>query len=239
MFGVVAPSTNTIVQPDFDRMRLPGITNHHSRVIIPDNPVESDDDFLMLMSAVRSATLQAVDAVMTCSPDYLVMGMSAETFWNGIDASEVLHQTLQSRTGVGVTLGSHASLAALQCYAPRRRLGIITPYMPVGDLQVRDFFEQSGYEISAIEGLKCKSPAAIASVSVEQLRNAIKQVNKSSPEIILQVGTNLSMLDLAARAECELDKPVIAINAATYWHALRQNGIQERFPELGSLLKFH
>ena len=31
-FAVIAPSTNTSVQPDFDDMRAPGITNHFSRI---------------------------------------------------------------------------------------------------------------------------------------------------------------------------------------------------------------
>ena len=38
-FAVIAPSTNTSVQPDFDDMRAPGITNHFSRIFIPDDPI--------------------------------------------------------------------------------------------------------------------------------------------------------------------------------------------------------
>ena len=44
-------------------------------------------------------------------------------------------------------------------------------------------------------------------------------------DAIVQVGTNLAMARLAGIAEFWLDKPVIAINTATYWHALRANGI--------------
>ena len=43
----------------------------------------------------------------------------------------------------------------------------------------------------------------------------------------MQVGTNLSMVRLAAEAERWLHKPVIAINAATWWMALRDNGIDD------------
>ena len=34
-FGVIGPSTNTIVQPDFEMMRPPGVTNHYSRIFTP------------------------------------------------------------------------------------------------------------------------------------------------------------------------------------------------------------
>ena len=35
-FGVMGPSTNTVVQPDFDMMRPAGVTNHYSRIFTPD-----------------------------------------------------------------------------------------------------------------------------------------------------------------------------------------------------------
>ena len=44
----------------------------------------------------------------------------------------------------------------------------------------------------------------------------------------MQLGTNLSMICVAAVAELWLGKPVLAINAATYWHALRANGTAEK-----------
>jgi maleate isomerase len=47
------------------------------------------------------------------------------------------------------------------------------------------------------------------------------------------------MARLAGIAEFWLDKPVIAINTAIYWHALRQNGLTDRVPGFGSLLIDH
>lgn len=44
-FGVMAPSTNTIVQPDFDDMRPMGVTNHYSRIFTPNNNALSNDTF--------------------------------------------------------------------------------------------------------------------------------------------------------------------------------------------------
>jgi maleate isomerase len=41
---------------------------------------------------------------------------------------------------------------------------------------------------------------------------------------------------VAAEAERWLGKPVIAINTATYWYAMRQNGITDRLPGFGRLL---
>jgi maleate isomerase len=79
----------------------------------------------------------------------------------------------------------------------------------------------------------------IAHSTDEMCRKAIRQLDGDDIDAIVQVGTNLSMIRLAAAAELFLGKPVIAINTATYWHALRTCGIQDRMAGYGSLLEFH
>ena len=79
----------------------------------------------------------------------------------------------------------------------------------------------------------------IAHESKQRLRDAIIEVNRGKVDAIVQVGTNLAMAEVAAMAEFWLDKPVIAINTATYWHALRTNGIADRIYGFGSLLVEH
>ena len=52
-FAVVAPSTNTIVQPDFDDMRPVGVTNHFGRIAVPNMPLRNDEDFIALMKLIE------------------------------------------------------------------------------------------------------------------------------------------------------------------------------------------
>lgn len=238
-FGVIAPSTNTSVQPEFDAMRPRGVTNHFGRIHIPDNPVKDDKDFLKMMDDIRAELMNAVDRVITCQPDYMVMGMSAETFWDGLDGSRQLQERVEKRAGMKVAMGSDACQAALRAYGDIKRIGVITPYMPVGDANVRKFFTDCGYEVAALKGFKCQSPMLIAHVSERELRDAIIEVNAADVDAIVQVGTNLAMARLAGIAEFWLDKPVLAINTATYWWALRQNGITDRIDGFGSLLTEH
>jgi maleate isomerase len=47
------------------------------------------------------------------------------------------------------------------------------------------------------------------------------------------------MARLAGSAEFWIDKPVIAIKTAIYWHALRQSGVTDRVMGFGSLLVEH
>ncbi|MGB0752130.1 MAG: maleate cis-trans isomerase family protein [Gammaproteobacteria bacterium] len=238
-FGVLAPSTNTSVQPEFDRMRPAGVTNHFSRIYIPDNPVNNDEDFNQLMIDIRAELMNAVDRLMTCKPDYVVMGMSAETFWDGLEGSVELQRRIEERAGVKVAMGSDACQAALRRYGDIKRIAVVTPYMPIGDENVIKFFADCGIEVVNLIGLKCESPVAIAHVTEKELRDTIIAVDGQDVEAIVQVGTNLAMGRVAGIAEFWLDKPVLAINTATYWWALRQNGIKDKVEGWGSLLLEH
>jgi len=238
-FGVVAPSTNTSVQPEFDAFRPHGVTNHFSRVLIPDRKVSDDASFNLMMDDIRRALPAAVESVMTCSPDYVILGMSSETFWDGMAGSRRLQRRMEKIAGVGVAMGSDACRAALKSYGKVKRLGVITPYMPVGDRQVRRYFTEIGYEVVNLLGLKCGSPTLIAHVGKQALRDAAIAVNRGKVDAIVQVGTNLAMAGVAAAAEFWLGKPVVAVNTATYWYALRQNGIKDKVYGFGSLLSEH
>ncbi|MCY4488940.1 MAG: arylmalonate decarboxylase [Deltaproteobacteria bacterium] len=235
-FAVIAPSTNTSVQPEFDDMRPRGVTNHFGRIWIPDDPIHDDADFEQLMENIRAEVDNAIDRVMTCRPDYLIMGMSSETFWDGAEGSQRLLEAVQQRSGVEVAMGSYACEAAFEAYGGIKRIGVITPYMPVGDAQVVRFFTDCGYEVVRLKGLKCDSPVQIAHVQADTLEAAIREVDGGDVDAVVQVGTNLAMARLADEAERRLGKPVIAINTAIYWYALRQNGLTDRIDGFGSLL---
>jgi maleate isomerase len=102
---------------------------------------------------------------------------------------------------------------------------------------VRRYFSDCGYEVVRDICLQCPSWIAIAEVPTETCRATIRALDGDDVDAIIQVGTNLSMVRLAAAAELWLGKPVIAINTATYWHALRANGINDRIPGFGRLLE--
>ncbi len=167
------------------------------------------------------------------------MGMSAETFWDGKERADTLKAQIEARAGMPVAMGSDACQAALKCFGDVRRIAVITPYMPIGDEQVRKFFTDCGYEVATVNGLKCKSPMLIAHEAEQTLRDPIIEVNDPSVEAIVQAGTNLAMAQVRAIAEFWLDKLVLAINTATYWHALRMNGIADKVQGFRSPLTHH
>ena len=235
-FGVIAPSTNTIVEPDFYRMTVPGVTAHFSRIHIRDMDMSDDAGMERLLDQIRDEIAASVERVMTAEPDYMVMGMSAETFWGGMEGNRQFIKQINDLSGLDVATGAEACEKALGLFGAKK-IGVVTPYQPVGDENVVKFFNEIGFEVHQIEGLKCPTAVSIAHVTEDELRRALIEVNAPDVDALVQCGTNLSMVSLADEAERWLEKPVIAINAATWWMALRENGIEDKVYGCGRLLR--
>jgi maleate isomerase len=236
-FGVMGPSTNTVVQPDFDDMRPYGVTNHYSRIFTPNTNAISNDSFMSGARLIGANTIDAVNSVMTSAPDYLVMGMSAVTFFGGVAGADAFRTTVEEASGLKVSCGSDACTAALRAYGGIKRIAFFSPYFPAANAEVRRYFTESGFEVVRDSCLQCPSWIEIAEVPTATCRKTLQALDGDDVDAIIQVGTNLSMIRLAAAAELWLGKPVIAINTATYWHALRACGINDRMPGFGRLLE--
>jgi len=233
--GVVTPATNTIVEPEFHAMAPLGVTNHTARFLIPNMALNSNADFEQLVVEIKATLDDAIDGLTPAAVDHVIIGISAESFWDGADGADELQKRLEAKAGCTMTLGSAAARSALLAVGAKR-LGVVTPYWPVADDRVRHYFGECGFEVVALKGLKASSPVNIAEQSEETLRQAMIEVNTDEVDAIIQVGTNLGMAQLAGEAERWLGKPVIAINTALYWHALRQNSIDDKISGWGRLL---
>ncbi|WP_426956119.1 maleate cis-trans isomerase family protein [Muricoccus radiodurans] len=236
-FGVMAPSTNTVVQPDFDDMRPPGVTNHISRIFTPNASAISNESFRAGAEVIAGNTLDAVRSVMTAAPDYLVMGMSAVTFFDGIKGADRFVREVETESGLKISVGSHACAEGLRRIGGVRRIAVLSPYWPAMNTEVARYFNDVGFDVVRDTCLRCLSWTAIAEVTEARLREELRALDGDDVDAIVQVGTNLSMVRLAAAAELWLGKPVLAINTATYWHALRANGINDQMPGFGRLLQ--
>ena len=234
--AVVVPSTNTTCQPESERLRPRGVTNHVGRVSIKERPLTTEQAFMEHVQAMRDGMRTAIDQVITCQPTHVIMGVALEAFWGGVAAADALQAELAERAGVGVSMGSSATVAALRCLGAQR-IAVLTPHQPRGDEQVRRYFEEAGFTIPRLTGLKCASPVLIAHTTRQQVIDALRGLDGDDIDAIVQVGTNLAAIETCAQAEVWLGKPVLAINAITYWDALRRSGIEDKIHGYGSVLE--
>ena len=87
-------------------------------------------------------------------------------------------------------------------------------------------------------GLKCDTATSIAHTPPREVIDVVlNQLDGDDVDAIVQAGTNLSAIDIFPALEKQLGKPVIPINVATIWHALRACGVDDKFFGKGWLLE--
>lgn len=236
VMGVVAPATNTAVQAEMDDLRLEGVVNAHARIANPEQRVAADADTLAVRAAMVAGLTGAVDTLAPCRPDHVILGVMVENFVGGGAAGAALIRNVGERLGCGVTDYSSAIIIALEALFGRSvRIGLLTPFLPIGDAGARRIFEEAGHEVVRLIGLRAPSPASIGRVPLERMRAAVAELNGPEVDVIIQVGTGLPFAALARTAERELGKPVLASNPVSYWRALRSCGIGDAMPQHGRL----
>lgn len=234
-FMLVIPSTNTTVEHDFWRMifsnkEVEGIGFHSSPILISAPKLACDEDMLNFLAQFRKEILRTIDIGMTAEPEYIIMGMSLETFFGGWEGNRELMGEIENRCGLNVATGAEACKYALEKFKAKK-ISIITPYQEIGDKNVGKFFGEIGFDVKEVHGFKCGSATDIAHVPESVCEDVIRRLAKDKPDAIVQCGTNLSMIAVADKLERELGIPIIPINAATLWFALRENGFN--FPMYG------
>jgi maleate isomerase len=244
--GVVIPSTNTGVEYDLQKFNLDGVTWHPSRFWIElrnweDESEQTGDDtdtvFERFLEIMRGEIPGALRNVISARVNHIMLGMSAETFWGGLEGSVKFEEGIREHIGdLGLTTGATATREALENFGAKT-LSVITPYPAVGDENVRQFFSEIGFEVKQIKGLNRPSATAIADTSIAEVLAAVREVDGDDVDAIVQCGTNLSTIDLFPTLEHVLEKPLIPINVATIWHALRACGVEDKLTGKGRLLE--
>ncbi len=232
VFSVILPATNSIVEPDMATQRPPGVSNQTFRFPFPGRPDSLDD----LMELMRPTVTLALD----CQPDRIVVGYTTEYLSDGNTAASRLREFVEGAVGRPTTMASDAVPEALTSLGARR-IGIVTPYPAAPNRNVEAYFTHLGFSVADVVGLHDATKGLVdtARFGEADVRDAFARVDAPGVEALVQVGTNLACAGFAAEVEAQHGKPVVPVNTATYWLALRRHGIADRLDGHGVLFTGH
>jgi maleate isomerase len=236
--GIVVPSTNTVMEPELHAMVPHGVTVHTARIYLPQSSIASPEEARSAVEAFQTALDVAIRDIATAEVDHLIIGVSALSFIGGLAGSRRFEERVKTTTTATITTAAAAIAEALRLYDVKR-IGILSPHPAMLDRHYRQFFVESGYDVVTLHRFDCPTTLSIAMVEEATIRNALRNVSDRGVEAIVQVGTDLAMTRLADEAERWLGIPVLAVNAAALWHALRVCDIPDRLPQSGSILREH
>lgn len=233
--GIIVPATNSVVQPEMDAMRPSGVTNHVSRMLLPKRPYDDMDLYRQALETEKGNLEEALNQLLPCEPHVIAHGHSIHSFRGNLDFAQTEAKRIEDSTCIPFITPSLAILAGLKAVGNPNRIAVLTPYWPPADSLIQEFLMSCGYDVVAMHGLKAKSPVAVAQFSESEIMQGFRSLHNSDVEAFIHVGTNLAVSFMTAQIEAEFGKPLIGVNTATYWWALRRIGVKDSLPGFGIL----
>lgn len=246
-FGLLIPATNTSTEHEMwsilgrnsGRHGLEGIGLHTANVMTPRPQFGTADDLLEYKRQFLDGLRAAVDQALLAQPQYLIMGMSLEHIIRGIDEIRAPVAEIEAYSGLSVATWHDAASAALTKLGAKR-IGLLTPFDKLGNENAARMFEDLGFEVVSTVGFSCEFALHIAHLPDWAKEKAIIELlatPQNRLDAVTQCGTNMSLMQVSERLEPIVGIPIIGINAALLWYALRENGVSDPLVGAGILLR--
>jgi maleate cis-trans isomerase len=189
-----------------------------------------DDSKAMLQHVERAA-----DELSSAHVDVIAFACTASSFVEGVEGEIELRDRME-RAGQTKAVTTSGSVAAALRMLGIRRVVVATPYLDQLNVLEKGFLEDEGVEILLISGMGIVDAFSIGKVTPQETYEFARRVWRDDADGMFISCTNLRTIDVLARLEDELGKPVVSSNSATCWGCLRALGCQETIEGYGRLL---
>jgi maleate isomerase len=214
--GLLLPSSNVTMEPEFYRMAPPGVSVHSARMLLTEFTKEA------LSGTIKDAEREAV-LLASAGVDVIVYGCYTCTLIGGVDWERVLTEQIEFNTGVRAITVNQAMIEAIRALKGRR-VGVVTPYTKGLNQLKKRYLEANGFTVSDIRGLGLRDAAEIGAVSDEDILPLVEEV-AGDADIILIGCTSIMVTHLIEGLEARLGVPVVTSTQAGLWAALKGSGI--------------
>lgn len=227
--GLLVPSSNTTVEPEFYRALPRDVTLHTARLYL--TRITPDAILNMVGEMEAQARLLA-----SADVDVIVLGATAPSFLKGLGYDRELIQKIQAVTGRTATTTSTALIEAIR-HVGARRVVLGSAYDEKVNGIARAFIEASGVEVLAMKGLSLVDNLVVGRLGADTAYDLARQVDRDDVDAIVLSCTNWQTMDAIERIERDTGKPVISTTQASIWAALRIVGYTAPIDGYGRLLR--
>lgn len=220
--GVVLPSSNTTVEPEFHRWFPDGVSLHCARMRLRDVSVDALTDMANEADASAERLADAsVDAIAyACTTGSLVHGRQY-----AIELERRLTDA-GSAPAIVTALSVVRSLKSLDA----DHVSIATPYRDELNEREVEFLETHGIQTVAISGLGLPDNRTIGSLNRRDIVQQIRTLDRDGADALFISCTNYPVLDVVDILERDVRIPIVTSNNATIWDLCRTVGIETDGP---------
>lgn len=219
--GLILPSVNVTMEPDFYSWAPPGVTFHSTRAGRTKLYTSIDSANEMLENIEYSAKL-----ISHTDPDITIFGCTSATFLMGAGGDIKISSRISKFANSPSLTTSSAVIAALKALEIHS-LSVLTPYSSdINEIEV-EFLQDYGFKVANIFGYEIKESLKIPRINPQEIYDTAKKICVGKEEALFISCTNLRAGEVVEELEKDLGIPVITSNQASLWALLRYLGFED------------
>ena len=238
--GVLVPSTNQVVEPDFARLMPPGMTFHTERLWNGDATPQGGGDGTYLLR-MNDDLERGVRYLASANLDVIAYCCTSGTYHAGsLEYDGELANRIHGESGLPAITAMSASLEALR-HVDARKISIAGPY---GNFLLRErltgMLEGQGFKVASAHGettmQQRTQDATIGDQEPGYIADFVCEVVHPDADTVYLPGTAWRALEVVQEMEDRLGRTVITVNQATIWSVLQKLGMHCGVEGYGKLM---
>src|SRR5437016_7909260 len=206
--GLIVPSSNTVMEPDFHRHLGAMAIVSTARIFLTDVTREAE------MRMLQDERPRAVEQIRTTQPDVVIFGCTSAGALGALSHDHGIAKMIEERTGAKAVTVLQAVLAQLDSIRPAR-IAVMTPYVQDLTNAIARSLTEANYGVIKAAGMNIEANLDIGRVTpLEIVQFVESQLSGIHPDCIFLSCTNWRAIEALEFLQTKLGIPVVSSNQA-------------------------
>lgn len=228
--GLIIPSTNSTMEPDFNLLAPDGVTIHSARL-----KTQREATFETLKE-MEKLVLPAAMSLADCEVDAICYGCTSGSFIEGPSFSDRIITNIEKETGVPAVTTAEAMLKGILEFK-LKNIAVVSPYISKTNERLINFLKEYGINVISLKAFEMLDQYEHANIPAFSIYRLVREVDTKDVEGIFISCTQIPSIDVAEALENDLGKPVIAATSAAMWLTMKKARIKIPLSGYGSILR--
>ena len=206
--GLIVPSSNTVMEPDFHRHIGPDCIVSTARIFLEDVTREAE------MRMLEYELPGAVKRIRTTAPDVIVFGCTSAGSLAALAGDDGIGELIEKESGARVVTALRAVVTQLHAVGPRK-LAVFTPYIEDLTRSIAGCLAAAGYPPVKHAGMGIHANLDIGRVTPTEIISFVEsQIDGIHPDCVFLSCTNWRAMETIEPLRKRLAIPIVTSNQA-------------------------
>lgn len=206
--GLLIPSSNTVMEPDFNAYSPSGWTVHAARMFLEETTADAEEHML------DNYVFPAARDIATAKPHVIVFGCTSAGALRGNDYDSWLTQEIAERTSIP-TISVINSVQKKLLRISAAHVVVVTPYVAFLNKRIQESLQDENIQVLKIEGMGISDNLEIGQVQGKKILDLSYQaVGTLNPDALFISCTNLPAMGVLPTLQEHFPFTVVTSNQA-------------------------